>query len=345
MKFTNPNIQKCHKTFLKDFQNLETEELSKKYVGKKGSLKELFKKIGELKNEEKAQYGKEINILKNFVEDHLNLKQSEIKSSFSKTEIDLTAPFDINTKEEKKPKFLNKVGSQHPITQELEYILEIFQKMGFDIEESRQLDNEDNMFTTLNFPKGHPARDNWDTFWTEEGYIPPAHTSTMQNRILKKYNAPTRVVIPGRCFRNEATDASHEHTFYQVEGVFVDKNISMGDMFGVIKTYTEAFFNTKLEIKIQTGYFPFTEPSAEFVISCPFCKKRGCNVCNYGGWIEIMGCGMIHPNVLKEGCIDPKEYTGFAWGFGLDRMVMIKHPEIDDIRKMHSAELEFLEQF
>jgi phenylalanyl-tRNA synthetase alpha chain len=229
--------------------------------------------------------------------------------------------------------------------QEMNRVLEIFRSMGFDILESRQLDDDYHMFESLNIPQGHPARDIWDSFWTDEGLIPPAHTSTMQNRAMKQFGPPpVRVVIPGRCYRNEATDASHEHTFYQVEGVYVDKGISMGDMLGTIKTYLEAFFETELEIRVQPAYFPFTEPDSEVMMSCPFCRKTGCSVCGHSGWMEIMGCGMIHPNVLTEGGIDPKEYSGFAWGFGLDRLVMIKNG-IKDIRRLHSGDLNFLEQF
>jgi phenylalanyl-tRNA synthetase alpha chain len=344
MKFSYKEITKVYEEFNKDTDSLSADDLKKKYLGKKGSLKDLLGKIGNQAKEKRADFGKEVNILKTFIQEKLEFLNSDLKPKFSKEQIDVTAPFQKNTPENEKPKLLNKIGSTHPLTQELKNILKIFQKMGFQIEESRQLDDDYNMFQALNFPVGHPARDNWDTFWTEENFVLPAHTSTMQNRILKSYDIPIRVVIPGRCFRNEATDASHEHTFYQIEGVYIDKNISMGDMFGTIKAYLEAFFETKLDIKIQPSYFPFTEPDAEFVISCPFCEKKGCSVCKHSGWIEIMGCGMIHPNVLSEGGIDPKEYSGFAWGFGLDRLVMIKNG-VDDIRKLHGGELEFLDQF
>ena len=344
MNFEYEEIKKAYESFLSDIEANHHEELYTKYLGKKGIVKRLLKSVGEKTNEEKAIFGKEINILKDFIENKLEQLSKETKAKFSKNQIDVTAPFDINTLQEQKPKLLNKIGSKHVLTQELEETLKVFEKMGFDIEESRQLDDDYNMFTALNFPVGHPARDNWDTFWTEEGYIPPAHTSTMQNRVLNSYSISTKVVAPGRCFRNEATDASHEHTLYQIEGVYVDKGISMGDMFGVIKEFLEGIFSSKLDIKIQTGYFPFTEPSAEVMMSCPFCKSKGCIICGYAGWIEIMGCGMIHPNVLREGCIDPEKYTGFAWGFGLDRITMMKYG-IDDIRKLRSGELEFLDQF
>ena len=344
MKFLYDDIKKVYRNFEEDFEKLSTSELKKKYTSKKGLVKELLGKIGQQKKEERADFGKEVNVLNNFVGEKINILSKGITAKFSQEQIEVTAPFQKNTPEEQKPRFLNKIGTQHPLTQELESILNIFQKMGFEIEELRQLDSYYNMFTSLNFPVGHPARDNWDTFWTQEGFIPPAHTSAMQNRILKSHDIPIRVVVPGRCFRNEATDASHEHTLHQIEGIYVDQGVSMSDMFGVIKTYLETFFNMELEIKIQTAYFPFTEPSAEVNLSCPFCKKAGCNVCKYSGWIELMGCGMIHPNVLKEGGIDPDKYSGFAWGFGFDRLVMMKYG-IDAIRKLHDGSLEFLTQF
>ena len=185
----------------------------------------------------------------------------------------------------------------------------------------------------------------YDTFLTEDGYVLPAHTSTMQNRALKLFGPPPiAVVLPGRCFRNEATDAGHEHTFHQIEGVYVDKDISLGNMLATIKTYLEAYLEKELEVKVQPAYFPFTEPDCEFVISCPFCDKAGCKTCGHSGWIEIMGCGMIHPNVLREGGIDPDIYTGFAWGFGVDRLTMIKKG-IKDIRHLRDSNLNFLEQF
>lgn len=345
MNLSYEDIKQIYQTFNSELEKNHTkDELFKQYLGKKGVLKDLLKNIGQKNATERSQYGKEVNTLKTYIEETLDQLNDTKDLEYAHDTIDFSAPFDINTPVDKRPAYLNKAGSQHPTTRELEYILEIFAKMGFDVEESRQLDDDYHMFQSLNFPIGHPARDNWDTFWTEESLIPPAHTSTMQNRVLRKYaNPPIRVVIPGRCFRNEATDASHEHTLHQIEGVYVDKNISMGDMLGTIKTYLEAFFQTDLKVKVQPAYFPFTEPDSEFVISCPFCQEAGCNVCGYGGWIEIMGCGMIHPNVLTEAGIDPTQYSGFAWGFGLDRLVMIKNG-IKDIRKLHSGDLEILEQ-
>jgi phenylalanyl-tRNA synthetase alpha chain len=233
---------------------------------------------------------------------------------------------------------------------ELEKVLDIFSRMGFLAIESRQLDDDYHMFGSLNFPEGHPVRDEYDTFLTEEGLIAPAHTSTMQNRVLKKYKnnlkdgRPIAVVIPGRVFRNEDLDARHEHTFYQLEGVYVDEGINAGHLVATLQTYFNEYFQKDVKVKIQPFYFPFTEPSFEFAASCPFCDQAGCNVCSYTGWIELLGCGMIHPNVLREGGIDPQKYTGFAWGGGIERLVMIKY-DIEDIRHFESANLKFLRQF
>ena len=235
-------------------------------------------------------------------------------------------------------------GSKHPLSAELEKISDIFLRMGFTVEDSRQLDDDYHMFGSLNFPENHPARDDYDTFQTEEGLIPPAHTSTMQNRILRKYEPPIRAVIPGRVFRNEDLDARHEHTFHQVEGIYVDRGISLGDMLGTIKTFLETYFEQDLEFKTQPFFFPFVEPGLEYMISCPFCKKKGCNICSQSGWMEIMGCGMIHPNVLREGGIDPEEFSGFAWGMGVERLIMLKN-SIEDVRHFHSGKLDFLRKF
>jgi phenylalanyl-tRNA synthetase alpha chain len=321
-------------------KNIDIEE---KYLGKKGLILDLLRKIGTKENSEKAAYGKEVNDLKKYIETVLSGQQSDVENDMA-VQIDVTAPFDVNVNPAKRPEVLSTQGHKNPLMSELEYILRIFESMGFSVLPCRQLDDDYHHFGALNFPEGHPARDMWDTFWTDEGYLPPAHTSTMQNRALKSGYPPLRYVIPGMCYRNEATDQRHEHTLYQVEGVYVDKGVTFGDMVGTIKAYLEGFFEAQLETKILTGFFPFTEPSIEFAISCPFCKKTGCSVCGYSGWIEIMGCGMIHPNVLREGGIDPEVYSGFAWGFGLDRMVGIKNG-IQDIRRLRGGDIKFLSQF
>jgi phenylalanyl-tRNA synthetase alpha chain len=311
-------------------------------------LKALYAEIPLLPDSEKGLFGKEINALKM----HLAELVAAHKDDAEKLPpIDVTAPIDINVQTDKTPKLLSsQFGSQHPLVSEIQHVCEIFYSMGFNVEMSRQIDDDYHMFDSLNFPKDHPARDDYDTFMTTEGFVAPAHTSTMQNRMLKKYknnlakNKPVAVMIVDRVFRNEDLDARHEHTFYQAEGVYVDKGVNVGNLLATLKTFLGRYYHQDIEIKTQPSYFPFTEPSFEIALSCPFCKKEGCNICSYSGWIELMGCGLIHPNVLKMAGIDPVEYTGFAWGGGIERLVMMKY-DIEDIRYFEAGKLEFLRQF
>lgn len=344
MTYQNPKIAEVAEELKKRLAELE----NKTDILKAVELKALYSEIPQLPSEERAKFGKDINDLK------AELEQM-IAGHTDKTEelppIDITAPFDVNVAPEKRPRLLtSEIGSKHPLMTEMEYILDIFYRMGFNAIESRQLDDDYHMFGSLNFPEGHPARDDYDTFMTTEGLIAPAHTSTMQNRVLKTYTQnlekgePIAVVIPGRVFRNEDLDARHEHTFYQLEGVYVDKGVYVGQLIATLKTFLQEYYGKELEVKTQPFYFPFTEPSFEFALNCPFCDKKGCNVCSYSGWIELLGCGMIHPNVLRMAGIDPDAYTGFAWGGGIDRLVMMKY-DIEDIRHFESGKLEFLRQF
>lgn len=294
-------------------------------------LRALYAEIPTLNPKDRASYGKEINQLKAHLEGLIAEQTAEQEAL---EPIDVTAPFDVNTSGNKKPRLLTSDnGSTHPLMKEIETVLNIFERMGFEAVESRQLDDDYHMFGALNFPEGHPARDDYDTFMTTEKLIAPAHTSTMQNRVLKTRKPPIQMVIPGRVFRNEDLDATHEHTFYQLEGVYVDKGINTGHLIATLKTFLEEYFQEELQVRTQPFYFPFTEPSFEYAI-----KRPGRD------WIELLGCGMIHPNVLKEGGIDPKEYTGFAWGFGIDRLVMMKYG-IEDVRHFESGKLDFLRQF
>lgn len=317
-------------------------------------LKALFAEIPSLPPEDRGAFGKEINQLRQDLERQVAEHQEKAEAL---PPIDITAPFDINTSADKRPKLLTAdQGSKHPLMAEVEKISDIFYRMGFLVEESRQLDDDYHMFTSLNFPEGHPARDDYDTFMTVETdkngkpFIAPAHTSTMQNRLLRKYKAnldddkPIAVLVPDRVFRNEDLDARHEHTFYQFEGIYVGKGIHAGNLMATLKTFLQEYFQQKIDIKTQPFYFPFTEPSFEFALSCPFCQKKGCSVCSQTGWIELLGCGMIHPNVLEMAGIDPNVYTGYAWGAGVERLVMMKH-NIEDVRHFESGKLEFLRQF
>lgn len=310
-------------------------------------LKALYSEIPSLPADQRGSFGKELNQLK---AELLEIVGEHEDASTALPAIDVTAPFAVNTPKGEHPRLLTaNTGSRHPIMTEMDIILDIFYRMGFEAVESRQIDDDYHMFGSLNFPEGHPARDDYDTFMTAEGLIAPAHTSTMQNRVLKdrrvalEIGEPIAVVVPGRVFRNEDLDARHEHTFYQLEGIYVGKGITVGHLMATLKTFMTEYYQKEVEVKTQPFYFPFTEPSFEFAISCPFCDKTGCSVCGEG-WIELLGCGMIHPNVLREAGIDPSVYTGFAWGVGFMRMVMIKY-NIDDIRHFSSGKLDFLRQF
>ncbi len=311
-------------------------------------LKALYAEIPKLDAKRRASFGKEINQLKSHLE---NLVQEQSQEQETLKPIDVTAPFDVNTPGNKKPRLLtSKNGSKHPLMAELDNVISVFARMGFTHLDSKQLDDEYHMFDSLNFPKGHPARDDYDTFMTTEGLIAPAHVSVMQNRLQRAYKPnldrgePIAVVYTGRTFRNEDVDARHEHTFYQVEISYIDKNVTTGNLIATFKTFLEEYYQQDLEVRMQPFYFPFTEPSFEMALSCPFCRKKGCHVCSQTGWIELLGCGMIHPNVLRAGGIDPKEYTGFAGGLGLDRLVMMKYG-IEDVRHFESGKLDFLRQF
>jgi len=311
----------------------------------KKQLKDLnleYAKIKDLPKEERAAFGQKINQQKQALEQQII--EAEAKAEEVAVEaLDITAPCDVNGE---MPKFLSADhGSRHPLMTELDRVIGIYRSMGFDIMESRQLDDEFHMFDSLNFAKGHPARDGYDTFRTEEGFIPPAHTSTMQHRVLKAYKhkldegSAIAVAVPGRVYRNEDVDATHEHTFYQCEGVYVSKDCTLGNMLAILREFFEKYYGQKLNIKTQPGYFPFTEPSLEFLIEKP--KSLGGKG---DGWLEMLGCGMIHPNVLKMAGIDPTEYQGFAWGGGIDRLVMLRYG-LNDVRNFEAAKLDFLKEF
>jgi len=311
-------------------------------------LKALYGQIAHISDDQKANFGKAINFLRSDLEQMVRDNQAE---SDKATPIDISAPYDINVEDSKRPRLFNSIyGSAHPLMSELDRVIDIFNRMGFSAAESRFIDDDYHMFESLNFPADHPARDQYDTFMTPEGLIAPAHTSSMQNRLLKANlsllgeDKPIAVIIPGRVFRNEDLDARHEHTFYQLEGIYVDKDINVGNLIATLKSFLQEYYSQELEVKTQPFYFPFTEPSFEFAMSCPFCNKAGCSVCSFSGWIELIGCGMIHPNVLKIAGIDPVIYSGFAWGCGIDRLVMMKH-DIDDVRYFESGRLDFLRQF
>lgn len=342
------DIATAREILLKRFETLET----KSDILKAPELKQLFMAIKDQPATERAEYGQAVNELK--LELETKVEDAQV-INIEVSPIDVTAPWDVNARESALL-LPTEQGTTHPLMQEIQKLSDIFERMGFAIEESREIDDQYHMFDTLNFPKGHPARDDYDTFQTVETdangepFVAPAHTSTMQNRVLKKYKEnlehgePIAVVVPDRVFRNEDLDARHEHTFYQVEGVYVSKGVNVGNLIATLQEFLSEYYGKELDVRTNPFYFPFTEPSFEFALSCPFCDKKGCNVCSYEGWIELIGCGMIHPNVLKAADIDPEVYTGFAWGLGVDRLVMMKNG-IEDVRHFESAKLDFLRQF
>jgi len=345
-------IDDIRESVMKDFSpasDLAYEELRTKYLGKKGLVKSLLRSIGSKSEDDRASFGQEVNKLRVAVEEKLKRYKSlnrrkRTGSSLTAESIDVTAPFGVNTADGRKPELISCPGTLHPITQIGEKALAIFRSMGFHVTEARRLDSDYNVFESLNIPKGHPARDLWDTFWTEDGLIPTTHTSSMQHRILSNTELPIREVIVGRCFRNEATDASHEHTFYQVEGIYIDVDVSLADLIGVMSAFVNEFYGKDVKYKIQPSYFPFVEPGLEFLIECMICGQKGCPFCSYSGWVEVIPCGPIHPNVLKEAGLNSEKYSGFAWGLGYDRLVMLGS-QVQDIRNIHSGDLKFLEQF
>ncbi len=350
MTYTHPSIAETARVLGERLATLE----SKRDILKAVELKALYAEIPTLAPEARGSFGKELNQLK---AELTALAEADTVGGEALAPIDVTAPFDINVPFDRRPQVLSvQRGSLHPLMEERDRMLDIFYRMGFTAAESRELDDDYHMFGALNFPEGHPARDDYDTFMTVETdkdgkrYIAPAHTSTMQNRILKQYRAnleqgrPIAVIVPDRVFRNEDLDARHEHTFYQNEGIYVDRGVNAGHLMATLKTFLQEYYGKELEVKTQPFYFPFTEPSFEFALSCPFCDKKGCSVCSQSGWIELLGCGMIHPNVLQAAGIDPTEFSGFAWGGGIDRLVMMKH-NIEDVRHFQGGRLEFLRQF
>ncbi|MDO4870677.1 MAG: phenylalanine--tRNA ligase subunit alpha [Candidatus Saccharibacteria bacterium] len=305
-------------------------------------MKRLYSLIRQAQADDRARIGQQINQLRADLEELVTQKTAAQEAACVEP-LDITAPWAEN---ESEPQLLaTENGSSHPLVDEIEVVNAIWRSMGFEAIESRQIDNDFNMFEALNFPEGHPARDSYDTFRTEEGLIPPAHTSTMQNRILKSGLAALErgeniaVVSYGRVFRNEDSDATHEHTFHQYEGMFVSKDATLAQMMATLKEFFEAYYQAQLKVRTQPGYFPFVEPGLEFMIEKP--ASIGGKA---GDWLEMLGCGMIHPEVLKKAGIDPKRYRGFAWGGGFERLVMLKYG-IRDIRLFESAKLDFLREF
>ena len=317
----------------------EVYDFRNSVLGKNGSLTGVLKGIKDLSAEDKQTVGKVSNELRDRLSTAFDARLAAIADERVeerlKTEfVDVTVPTGEAVS-----------GHLHPITRALLEVEDAFKRMGFEVMESKEVTTEYLNFDAVNVPASHPARDMQDTFWLEgKGNVLSTQTSSMQNVILKSKTPPIRVIIPGRVFRNEDIDATHENTFYQVEGSVVDKGISMANLKYAIRTMLSDLFGREVSIRLRPGYFPFVEPGVEVDFSCPFCSGEGCKICKRSGWIEFMGAGLIHPNVLREGGLDPAEYSGFAFGFGLNRLVMIKYG-ITDMRHFQNADVRFLSQF
>ena len=323
----------------------ELEKLRVEYIGKKGFVTDLMKEMKNLSNEEKKTFGQAVNALKNEVEGLIAEKREELKAKEIELENAKMPEFDIST-----PADLER-GSYHPITLVQRQCEEIFRSMGFAVEDYSEIVTDYECFEALNIPKDHPARDMQDTYYLENGQLLKSHTSAAQNAIYKKYKdalikegKPIKAIFPGRCFRNEATDACHENTFFQMEGVMVDKNISISNLIFFMKTMLSEVFRKDIKVRLRPGFFPFVEPGFELDISCQICGGEGCPSCKHSGWLELCPCGMIHPNVLREGGIDPDVYTGFAFGLGLTRLAMMKYG-VKDIRDLNGGTLVAMSQF
>ena len=320
-------------------QNSESvEKLRVAYLGKKGSVTELLKGLKSVSGDQKKEMGQLINQLKRQVEEGISQQMGKIHAAEEERLIASAEHYDVTLPVDQAE------GSYHPITLVQRQLEEIFSSMGFTIEDYKEIVTDYECFEAVNIPKHHPARDMQDTYYLDNGQLLKTHTSAAQNAIMKKYGAPLRAVFPGRCFRNEATDACHENTFFQMEGLMIDKNISISNLIYFMKTMLSEVFERDITVRLRPGFFPFVEPGFELDISCLICGGEGCPSCKNSGWLELCPCGMIHPNVLKMGGIDPEEYTGFAFGLGLTRLAMMKYG-IKDIRDLNSGNLKALSQF
>lgn len=331
-------IKKVTEEALQDYNKVsshqEVEEFRIKYLARKGIISSLFDKIKEIPAEQKAQFGKELNSLKKDLEEkYKELLEKYPKEKKEQLIEDLTLPG-----------IEPKIGTKHIITQTLKEIKEIFKSFGFVIAEGPEIETDYYNFSALNFPEDHPARDMQDTFFITKDILLRTHTSPVQIRYMESHKPPIRIIAPGRVFRNEAISARSHCIFHQVEGLYVDYNVTFAELKGTLVNFAKIFYGKDVAIRFRPSFFPFTEPSAEMDVSCVLCKGKGCRLCKYTGWLEILGCGMVDPNVFKSVNYDPELYTGYAFGMGIERIAMLKYG-IDDIRILFENDLRFLKQF
>ncbi len=316
----------------------ELENIRVKYLGKKGELTQILRGMGQLSNEERPIIGKLANEVRSDIETLITnaseqLKNHEIQKRLKSEIIDISMPGKKQI-----------VGKRHPLDLTLEKVNDIFLSMGFAIEEGPEVEKDYYNFEALNIPKDHPARGEQDTFYINDSIVLRTQTSPVQIRTMESQKPPIKMISPGKVYRSDAVDATHSPIFYQIEGLIVDKGITFADLKGTLELFTKKMFGDKMEMKFRPHHFPFTEPSAEMDATCFVCNGKGCKVCKGSGWIELLGCGMVHPDVLRNCGIDPEVYSGFAFGFGLDRITMLKYG-IDDIRALYESDMRFLKQF
>jgi len=331
----NKDIEKIQKEALEEIaksQGKDIEKIRIKYLGKKGIVKELMGTIGKLPEKKRPDFGKDVNNLRAIIELAIKKRLADKKTKTAK-KIDLTLPG------RKFPE-----GRLHPISIIEDEIIDIFIRMGFSVEYGPEIETDYYNFEALNIPPYHPAREMHDTFYLKNKRLLRTHTSPVQIRAMLRKTPPIKVISPGRTYRVDPFDTTHSPVFHQVEALWVDKDISFSDLFGILSVFAKEIYGKDIKVKFVPDYFPFTEPSAEMWISCPFCKGKGCNICKWTGWIEILGCGMVQDNVLKNVKYDNEKYTGLAFGIGVERVLMIKY-NIPDMRLFYENDLRFLEQF
>lgn len=320
----------------KDVKDLN--DLRVRFLGKKGEITSLLKSMKDISAEDRPKFGQLVNALRENVESAIESSVKEMESAAREARmlaetIDVTLP----------PKKMQ-YGHAHPNTRALEEVERIFVGMGYEVVEGPEVELDENNFEKLNIPKGHPARDEQDTFYINENILLRTQTSSVQARVMEKGELPIRMICPGRVFRSDAVDATHSPSFHQIEGLVIDKHVTFADLKGTLDTFAKELFGPDTKTKLRPHHFPFTEPSAEVDVSCFKCGGKGCRFCKGEGWIEILGCGMVHPHVLEMCGIDPEKYTGFAFGVGLERIALLKY-EIDDMRLLYENDTRFLSQF
>lgn len=315
--------------------NAGLEEIRIKFLSRNGLLSQLFDKLKEIPPNQKPQAGKNLNLLRNELTEKFKSKQQEFDSSIEekKSSIDLSLPGNQY-----------RIGGKHILTQTLDEIKGIFKSLGFSVYEGPEVESDYYNFEALNFPADHPARDMQDTFFISEKFVLRTHTTPVQIRIMENHKPPVRAIMPGRVYRNEAVSARSYCMFHQVDGIYVDTNVTFAELKGTLVSFAKQFYGENLKYRFRPSYFPFTEPSAEMDITCFLCKGKGCKICKNSGWLEILGCGMVDPNVFKYVDVDPEKFTGYAFGMGIERIGLLKYG-IPDIRMYFENDLRFLKQF